>query len=170
MSKKNKKNDLQNMVEYTYRDIGQEYLMKRKVVRSVILAIITMVALAVFIALYLDEKKKVQQTYQKQYELTLKTVLDDIESYKNADGDLDFRYRRLTADMNTAASFLFLLDEHEEEKKAIQGLYTVLLRYPKQGAERLDNIKEAIEHVLDGVDKGYEEVLAIVDGVNKKGQ
>lgn len=170
MSRKKKNNDVQSMVAYTSRDIGQEYLMKRKMVRAVIISIITLVALAVFIALYLDEKKKVQQTYHDQYEKTLKTVLTDIQGYEKAEGDLEFRYRRIVADMNTAASFLFLMDDHVEEKKTMQECYTVLLRYPVQSRELLEKIEEAINHVLEGMDKGYEEVEAIVESIDKKGQ
>lgn len=169
MSKKKKLNDPKGMIEYTYRDLGQEYLMKRKTVRAVVLSIVTTLALIVFIALYVDECKRVQETYREQYTVMLRQVVEDIESYQNAEGDLDFRYRRLTADMNTAASFLFLLEEMEEEKKAVQELYTVLLRYPEQSADGLEDIKTALNDILANLDKGYDEVTAFVDGIDKKG-
>ncbi len=157
------------MIEYTYRDMGQEYLMKRKTVRAVVVSILTTLALIVFIALYLDECKRVQETYREQYTVMLRQVVDDIESYQNAEGDLDFRYRRMTADMNTAASFLFLLEGQEDEKKAAQELYTVMLRYPEQTADGLEEIKTAVNDILANLDKGYDEVRAFVEGIDKKG-
>ena len=169
MSRTKKPRDAKDMVEYTYRDLGQEYLMKRKTVRAVVASIITSLALIVFIALYVEECKVVQETYREQYTVMLRQVVEDIESYQNAEGDLDFRYRRLTADMNTAASFLFLLDEMEEEKVAVQELYTVVLRYPVQTAEGLEDIKIAVNDILANLDKGYDEVRSFVEGIDKKG-
>ncbi len=165
-----KKKNIKEMVEYTYRDIGQEYLMKKKVVRVVIIAIITTIALAVFVALYIDERQKVQATYKKQYEIGLRAVIEDINSYQKAEGDLEFRYRRLVSDMNMASSFLFLLDGKEDNKKNIQELYTVLLRYPEQSVTKLDDMKVAIDDILQGLDKGYDEAQKIVDSIDKKGQ
>ena len=169
MNKTKKPSDAKGMIEYTYRDMGQEYLMKRKTVRAVVIAILTALALVVFIALYVDECKIVRETYHEQYTIMLRQVLEDIDSYQNAEGDLEFRYRRLTADMNTEASFLFLLDEMEEEQKAIQELYTVVLRYPVQTAEGLEEIKTALNDILANLDKGYDEVRSFVDGIDKKG-
>ena len=65
--KKDNKDRIQEMFRYTARDNGQEYIMKKKMLRAVFIAIITLIALAVFIALYLDEKKTVQQTFRKEY-------------------------------------------------------------------------------------------------------
>ena len=169
MSRTKKPRDAKGIVEYTYRDMGQEYLMKRKTVRAVVFSILTALALIVFIALYLNERKVVQQTYREQYTIMLRQVVEDIESYQNAEGDLDFRYRRMTADMNTAASFLFLLDEMENEKKAVQELYTVILRYPVQAADGMEEIKTALNDILANLDKGYDEVRSFVEGIDKKG-
>ncbi len=169
MSKTKKPSDAKGMIEYTYRDMGQEYLMKRKTVRAVVFSIVTALALIVFIALYVDECKRVQQTYRDQYAIMLQQVTEDIGSYRDAEGDLEFRYRRLTADMNTAASFLFLLDGMEEEKKAVQELYTVMLRYPVQTAASLDTIEAAINDILANLDKGYDELRSFVEGIDKKG-
>ena len=38
--KTNKKDDPRNLVEYTYRDLGQEYLMRRKMWRAIVMAIL----------------------------------------------------------------------------------------------------------------------------------
>ena len=169
MSRTKKPSDAKSMITYTARDMGQEYLMKRKTVYAVVVSIVTVLALIAFIALYVDECKRVQETYRAQYATTLRQVVEDIESYQNAEGDLEFRYRRITADMNTAASFLFLLDEMENEKKAVQELYTVILRYPVQAADGMEEIKTALNDILANLDKGYDEVRSFVDGIDKKG-
>ncbi|MBR6897867.1 MAG: hypothetical protein IKN24_06825 [Lachnospiraceae bacterium] len=166
---KKRDEEAKNLVDYTYRDYGQEYIMKRKMVRAIIFAIFAAIAACVFAALYVDEVKRVQETYRTQYAKGLTTVNADIDSYLNAEGDLEFRYRRLVADMNTAASFLFLVDGREDDKKSMQELYTVFLRYPVQTKERLEEIKTAIGDILANLDKGYDEVNAIVEAIDKKG-
>ena len=72
--------------------------------------------------------------------------------------------------MNMAASFLFLLDGKEDKKKNMQELYTVLLRYPEQSVTKLDDMKTAVDDILQGLDKGYDEAQKIVDSIDKKGQ
>ena len=72
MSRKPKKKDeAQKMLEYTYRDSGQEYLMRQKMLRAIVIAIILGIALTVFIALYVAETKRVQETYRAQYNKSL---------------------------------------------------------------------------------------------------
>ena len=48
--KKTKKRDsVENMVAYTYRDSGQEYLMRQKMVRAIVISVILAIALTVFV-------------------------------------------------------------------------------------------------------------------------
>ena len=81
MAKIKKKNNADQMINYTYRDIGQEYLMKKKTVRAVTFSIITFVALLVFIALYIEETKEGQRTYRREYRECLETVSEDIKYF-----------------------------------------------------------------------------------------
>ena len=55
MAKKDKKNTnkVDEMFKYTYRDIGQEYIMQKKMIRAIIALVISLIALAVFVALYI---------------------------------------------------------------------------------------------------------------------
>ena len=46
-----KKETAKDLVQYTYRDNGQEFIMKRKMVSAIIVALLFAIALAVFIAL-----------------------------------------------------------------------------------------------------------------------
>lgn len=170
MSKKIKKvNDAKSMIEYTSRDYGQEYIMKKKMIRAIVLSVILCIALAVFIGLYIDETKKFQEKCRSQFITCLEKVNGDIDSYTNADGDLDFRYRRLVADMNSVCSFAFLMKDFEEHQKSVNELYTVLLKYPEQMKGKMTELKTAVEDMKANLDKGFEEADAIVDSINKKG-
>ena len=134
MAKKEKTNkeQVQKMIEYTYRDSGQEYLMRQKMLRAIVLAIVLAIALVVFIALYVAEKHKIQETYRTKYQKALIDVAADVDSYRNADGDFDLRYRMLISDMATANSFAFLLEDFTEQQKTVNGFYTVVIKYPQQ--------------------------------------
>ncbi|MBR4587883.1 MAG: hypothetical protein IKO30_06180 [Lachnospiraceae bacterium] len=169
MAKIKKKNNAEQMINYTYRDIGQEYLMKKKTVRAVTFSLITFVALLVFIALYIEETKEVQRTYRREYRECLETVSEDIKYYQNAEGDFEFRYRHLVADMCSANSFAVLINDFTDEQKAIGELYTVFLKYPEQMKEKLAEAKQGIDDILANLDKGYDEIRAVVDSIDLKG-
>jgi uncharacterized membrane protein YcjF (UPF0283 family) len=169
--KTNKKEDPRNLVGYTYRDMGQEYLMRRKMWRAVVAAILTSIALIVFIALYVNEVQRVQLTYRAQYRDALSHAISDIEGYQNAEGDYEFRYRLILSDVAAAKSFAFLIEDFTEEQKIINGWYSASVRYPKQmqEAERLEDTRKSLEDILDNLDKGYEELDAVVNGIDLKG-
>lgn len=174
MAKKSKENNkLDEMFKYTARDMGQEYIMKKKVIRTVVALVITVIALAIFIALYVDETRRVQETYRAQYLTCVEAVITDIDSYQNAEADYDFRYRRIVADMNSVSSFAFLLqsEDFEEKKKTVNELYTVFLKYPQQmqEADKMAAARTALEDIYANLDKGYEEAQALVDSIDKKG-
>ena len=171
MAKKDKKNTnkTDEMLKYTYRDIGQEYIMQRKMIRAIVALIICLIALAVFIALYIDEKKRVQETYRTQYRSCIESVMYDIESYNNAEGDYEFRYRRIVADMNSVSSFAFLLDDFEDEKKTMNEFYTIYLKYPEQMSTKMDEAYQALSDIYANLDKGYEEANELIESINLKG-
>ena len=149
--------------------MNQEKLMKRRMISAIVLFLITFVALLVFIALYMDEVKRVQETYKKQYRTGLQDVITDIESYKNAEGDLELRYMRIVSDLSGANAFVFLIEDLDEEKKTINEVSTCLIKYPEQMKGKLDELETAINDILENLDKGYDEAQALVDSVDKKG-
>ncbi|MBQ6638886.1 MAG: hypothetical protein IJH82_09605 [Lachnospiraceae bacterium] len=170
MSRKpKKKDDAQKMLEYTYRDSGQEYLMRQKMLRAIVIAIILGIALTVFIALYVAETKRVQETYRAQYNKSLIAVLEDIHSYQNADGDFELRYRMLVSDMASANSFAFLLNDFTERQKSINGLYTVVIKYPEQTQKRIDEVEVIFADLTANLDKGYDEMDEFVASIDLKG-
>lgn len=143
--------------------------MKRRMISAIILFLITFVALLVFIALYMDEVKRVQETYKRQYRTGLDDVITDIESYKNAEGDLELRYMRIVSDMSGANAFVFLIEDLDEEKKTMNEVSVCLIKYPEQMKEKLDELEIAVNDILDDLDKGYDEARALVDSINKQG-
>jgi len=149
--------------------VNQEKLMKRRMIRAIILFIITFIALLVFIALYMDEKKRVQETYRKQYRANLTKVIEDIDSYKNSEGDHELRYMRIVSDMSSANAFAFLINSFEEKQITVNELTTCTMKYPEQMKEKLDDMRQALSDIIDDLDKGYEEAEAVVSSVDKKG-
>lgn len=149
---------------------SQESIMKRRMVSSIILFTITFVAMLVFVGLYIDETKRTQETYYVQYTTNMKHVSEDISSYLNAEGDKDFRYTRIVSDMSSANSFAFLLDRlSEEDKKAVNELNACIMKYPEQMPAKLGDMQKAVDDILAGLDKGYEEAQALVDSIDKLG-
>ena len=136
--------------------MNQEKIMKRRMISAIVLFLITLVALLVFIALYVDEVRRVQETYRRQYRTGLIDVVEDIASYRNAEGDFDLRYRCIIKDL-------------DDEKKTINEVNTCLIKYPEQMSGKLEELEKALSDILDGLDKGYEEAQALVDSINKKG-
>lgn len=149
--------------------MNQEKLMKGKLVTTIILLIVTFIALLVFIGLYIDETRRVQSTYRKQYMTELRHVSGEIEGYMNTEGGYDTRYSMLIGYMSSAASYAFLLDDFEDKQKIINEVNTCLIKYPEQMKDKLPELKDAVDHILDELDKGYEEAAEIVGSIDKKG-
>ena len=168
--KKTKKRDsVENMVAYTYRDSGQEFLMRQKMVRAIVISIILAIALTVFVALYVSETRRVQETYRAQYDKALINVLEGIHSYQNADGDFELRYRMIVSDMSVANAFAFLLKDFTERQKSVNELYTVFIKYPDQTRERIDEVEAIFADLTANLDKGYEEMDDFVASIDLKG-
>ena len=151
---------------------SQETLMKRRMISAIILFVITLVAMLVFVGLYIDETKRTQETYYIQYKNDLSHVSEDVTSYLDAEGDKDFRYVRLISDMSSADSFAFLLTRlDEDKKKTVNELKYCIMRYPEQMQEeaRLTELQKAVDDILAELDQGYEEAQALVDSVDKQG-
>lgn len=150
--------------------LNQEKLMKRRMIRALVLFGITFIALLVFIALYIDACRRVQETYRREFHTSLTKVNEDIDSYLDSDGDHELRYRRIISDMSSADSFAFLIDNiPEEHKRAVNEIHTCIMKFPEQMKGRLPELKAALEEIIAEHDKGYDEVLAIVASVDKKG-
>lgn len=145
--------------------------MKRKMIRAIILCLLTMVALAVFIALYIDETRRVQETYRRQYMTDLSHVIEDIDSYKKGEGDHSLRYMRIVNNMGSANSFAFLIESlDDEKKKTINEVNACVMKYPEQMKDKLDELRTALSDISEGLDKGYTEAADMVSSVDKMGK
>ncbi|MBR4200408.1 MAG: hypothetical protein IKQ91_03910 [Oscillospiraceae bacterium] len=138
-------------------------------IRAIILFSLTLIALLVFIALYVDETRRVQETYRTQYRTNLTKVLEDIESYQNSEGDFELRYARLISDMSAANAFIFLLNDYESQQKTINEVHTCILKYPEQMKEKLPELETAVQDILADLDQGYTEAAELVKSVDKQG-
>ena len=146
--------------------------MKKRMIRAIIFSIVTFVALLVFIGLYLDETRRVLETYRTQFIANLNHAADSIDSYLNADGDKDLKYRRIISDMSCADNFAFLLDNLTEDQKInMNELTSCLLKYPQQMRQekRLKALKETVINLQSNLDKGFENANAIVAEIDRKG-
>lgn len=148
----------------------QEKIMKKRMIRAIVLFIITFIAMLVFIGLYIDETHRVQETYRRQYRTCLVKVDEDIESYLNGEGDLELRYSRIMCDMSSANSFAFLLDGFEENRKTVNELTSCLMKYPVQMKEKLSEMDTAVKDILNGLDEGYTEAAELVESIDKQGK
>ena len=149
--------------------MNQEKLMKGKLVSTIILLIATFIALLIFIGLYIDETHKVQRTYRNQYRTELGHVSGEIEGYLKTEGGYDTRYYMIIGYTSSAASYAFLIDNFTEEQKTMNQLYTCLVKYPEQMSERIEDVKKAVDHILEDLDKGYDEIRELIESIDKKG-
>ena len=61
------------------------------------------------------------------------------------------------------------MDCPEEKKKAINEITACLMKYPEQMKTKLEELKTAVNDIIDELDKGYDEVSAVVGAVDKQG-
>ena len=139
-------------------------------ITAIVIAVITLVALAVFIGLFVDEKNRVQETYKKQYKINLAHVQEDLESYLNAEGDHEMRYTRIVSDMSSVNSFAFLIDDFTEEQKAINQINSCLIKYPEQMKGKLAELLQIVKDISSDLDKGYDNAYKLVDSIDKLGK
>jgi hypothetical protein len=146
--------------------------MKKRMIRAIVLFIVTLIALLIFIGLYIDEKQRVQETYRTQFITHLNQTSGAISSYLDAEGDLPLRYRRILGNFSGADSFAFVMTGlTDDQKRAVNEVYSCLLKYPEQmqEKERLEALQTAVDDMSQNLDKGFEEAAALVDSIDKKG-
>jgi len=149
--------------------MNQDKIMKRRMVTAIILLIITLIALFVFIGLYVDETRRVQETYRKQYRTELGHASEEISIYLEPEGDHDLIYERVSSYMSCAASFAFLIEDFEEKQVIINQLNTALIKYPVQMKPKMKEVKEAVDDILSDLDKGYDKLSELIGSLELKG-
>ncbi len=151
--------------------MNQESLMKKRMISAIIAACITTIALLVFIGLYADAMRRVQETYRRQYITELGHMSRDIAAFREAEGDHELRYRMIISDISCAGSYLFLLDDHEKQQITINEVKTVLIKYPEQMREKnkMEELQKAVDDIIAELDKGYDEADELVKSIDKFG-
>ncbi len=146
--------------------------MKGRMIRAIVLFVITLIALLIFIGLYIDETHRVQETYRAQFNNYLIKTSANIDSYLDAEGDLPLRYRRILSDYSSANSFAFVMTGlTDDQKRTVNELQTCMMKYPEQIQKKdtLEDIRTAVTDMSQNLDKGYDEAAKVVDSINKKG-
>lgn len=145
--------------------------MKRKMVTAIIWSIILLIALIVFIGLFVDKTKENQQRYKDQYLRSMSDAADEIDVYLKTKIDYEMHYNMVLSDLGAARSFIFLVEDGEwtDRQKTVNELHYCLVKYPDQMKNKLEDVSGALKDVYDNLDKGYDEMNAIVDSVDKMG-
>lgn len=151
--------------------------MKRKMITAIIWSFIMLIALLVFIGLYIDKSKEITDRFRSQYKQSIADAADEIDTYLDTKVDYDMHYKMLISNIGAARSFIFLLEEDDDKKnnmtenqKAVNELHYCLVKYPEQMKPKIEDVSKALHDVYDNLDKGYDEMRAIVDSVNKMGK
>ena len=150
--------------------MNQDKIMKRRMITAIVLLIITLIALVIFIALFVDESRRVQETYRRQFTTELRHVNEEISIYQKAEGDLDYHYTRITVYMANAGSYAFLIDNFTDKQIVINEISTCLIKYPQQMKGKLDDLQTAVSDILSDLEKGYEEAKTIYESLDLKGK
>ncbi len=150
--------------------MNQDKIMKRRMITAIVLLIITLIALVIFIALFVDESRRIQETYRRQFTTELRHVNEEISIYQKAEGDLDYHYTRITVYMANAGSYAFLIDNFTDKQIVINEISTCLIKYPQQMKGKLDDLQTAVSDILSDLDKGYEEAKTIYESLDLKGK
>ena len=151
--------------------MNQEKIMKRKMVTAIIWSIILLIALIVFIGLYIDKTKENKQRYKDQFLRNISDAADEIDVYLKSNIDYEMHYNMVLSDVGAARSFIFLVEDEEwtDRQKTVNELHYCLVKYPDQMKNKLKDVSDAFKDVYDNLDKGYDEMSAIVDSVDKMG-
>lgn len=146
-------------------------------IAAIIWSFIMLIALLVFIGLYIDKSKEITDRFRSQYKQSIADAADEIDTYLDTKVDYDMHYKMLISNIGAARSFIFLLEEDDDKKnnmtenqKAVNELHYCLVKYPEQMKTKIEDVSKALHDVYDNLDKGYDEMRAIVDSVNKMGK
>lgn len=149
--------------------MNQEKIMKVKMITAMVICVVALIGLFVFIGLYNDKSEEVRKTYISKYMENLSAASEEIDTYLESGKDLPTRYNMILSDMGAARTLVFLIDDYTDEQKAINELHYCFVKYPEQMQGKLEDVKKALDHITENLDKGYKEVNQIVDTIDKMG-
>lgn len=146
--------------------------MKRKMISAIIWSLILLIALLVFIGLYIDKTKENKDRFQTHYKNSISDAAEEIDTYLDRKIDYELHYNMVISDLGSARSFIFLIEDDEmtEKQKAVNELHYCFVKYPEQMKTKLEAVSTALKDVYDNLDKGYDEIRQVVDSVDKMGK
>ncbi|MBQ8107286.1 MAG: hypothetical protein IJ129_00890 [Ruminococcus sp.] len=150
--------------------MDQTKVMKRRMVTAIILFSITFVAMLIFIGLYIDASRRVQETFRKQYSVSLEHTVEAIDAYLDGEGDHDMRYTRIISEMSCANSYAFLIKNFTSEQKTANEVYSALIKFPDQMKGNLEDLRGALKNMSKDLDKGYKKADEIIESLDLKGK
>lgn len=149
--------------------MNQEKIMKAKMVTAFIMLFAALAGLFVMTGLYIDKSQEVQDTYKDKYKQNLESTVEEIDTYLKNEKDFELRYNMIISNLGAARNMVFLIDGYTEEQKTINELHYCYIKYPEQMKDKLKDTKTALEHIIQNLDKGYDEADKIVGSVDKLG-
>ena len=149
--------------------MNQEKIMKAKMVTAFIMLFAALAGLFVMTGLYIDKSQDVQDTYKDKYKQNLESTVEEIDTYLKNEKDFELRYNMIISNLGAARNMVFLIDGYTEEQKTINELHYCYIKYPEQMKDKLKDTKTALEHIIQNLDKGYDEADKIVGSVDKLG-
>lgn len=149
--------------------MNQEKIMKAKMVTAFIMFFAALAGLFVMTGLYIDKSQEVQDTYKDKYKQNLESTVEEIDTYLKNEKDFELRYNMIISNLGAARNMVFLIDGYTEEQKTINELHYCYIKYPEQMKDKLKDTKTALEHIIQNLDKGYDEADKIVGSVDKLG-
>lgn len=149
--------------------MNQEKIMKAKMITAILIAIVSLTAVFIFAGLYFDQCQKNRLAYIEQYEKNIAQAAEEIDMYLEKQTDYDLHYSMVISDLGAARATIFLVDDYTEKQKLINEIHYCFVKYPEQMRDKLDESAQAFHDIADHLDKGYDEVQAIIDSMDKLG-
>lgn len=149
--------------------MNQEDIMKAKMITAIVVAAAAIAAIFVFAGLYLDQRQKNRLEYIEQFEQNLTLAAEEIDVYSEKKVDYDLHYNMVISDLGAARAMIFMVDDYTEKQKIINEIHYCFIKYPEQMKDKLDDAAKAFHDIADHLDKGYDEVKAITDSIDKLG-
>ena len=149
--------------------MNQEKIMKAKMVIAIFISIASIFAIFVFAGLYFDQLQKNRLAYIEHFEKSISNAAEEIDKYNEKKTDYDLHYDMVISDLGAARAMIFLVDDYTEKQKIINEIHFCFVKYPDQMKDKLTEASQAFHDIADHLDKGYEEVQAIIDSVDKLG-
>ena len=147
----------------------QDKIIRARMWTAVFVSIAAIVALFVFAGLYADEKMKTHDAYVSQYEYNLRQAYEEIDKFLDKKTDYDIHYNMILSDLGAARTMVFLIDDYADYQKIINELHFCFVKYPQQMKDKLEEVSAALKDITQHLDKGYDEVKAVVDSIDKMG-